>query len=204
MRPRLPMLIAAIGILFFSYPFSANARTAKPPSNSLRSQDALERQNFIADKCGLERIPDDTALQKLTGSGVLIPMPQEIRGLRITAEKKFQYLLPHTAEFLVKLAEKYHHAFNDKLKITSLVRTEIYQNYLVRLGISDANGRSPKRRSTHMTGAAFDISKRQLTGGELHWLRKELSDFKKAGAIDFIEERKNNTFHVMVIPPDCG
>ncbi len=66
--------------------------------------------------------------------------------------------------------------------------------------ISDANSEDPELQSAHLTGAAFDISRRDLGFWEKRWLCRAIKYWKDKNLIEGIEERVNNAFHIMVFP----
>jgi hypothetical protein len=53
-------------------------------------------------------------------------------------------------------------------------------------------------QSTHLTGAAVDISKRSLSEAEIAWLRTVLARLKARGLIHAAEEFREPHFHVLV------
>lgn len=83
---------------------------------------------------------------------------------------------------------------NSKIRHKSFLRTEAYQNKLIRQGISDAEGDEDNRRSVHTTGAAFDISKKPMTPRQIRRLRKRLLRLERLGVIEATEEMCSNAF----------
>lgn len=164
------------------------------------SSQSLEKQNKIADDHNLSRIENDAMLRDFIAKKLLIRVPAETSTFYVSTEKKFQYLRPWAKEFLEEIAARHFARFGIRLKISSLVRTRVYQDKLVREKISDADGKIWERQSTHLTGSAFDISRITMSPGELSWMRGELLSWKKRGLIEPEEEFINNTFHVMVSP----
>jgi ribosomal protein S19E (S16A) len=55
-------------------------------------------------------------------------------------------------------------------------------------------------RSSHLTGATIDISKRWMSPAGQEWIREVLYSLREAGYIYAIEEFYQPTFHIMVYP----
>ena len=190
-------------------PLARPAAKSQPPKASelprfLGSKERLARQNAIADESGLSRAEKDDGVPDFVAKNGLVPVPKSGSGYAITAAERFRYLLPEALAYVEELSAAYHTKFGEPLKITSLLRTREYQLLLVRWRISDADCRTDSRCSTHLTGAAFDISKvdiyRKTKAAEkLRWLRGKLFTDWQAGRIDPIDEITN--IHIMVIPP---
>lgn len=197
--------------LFFTLvlPQYGDVRVRKPAPSCLSalrgSPAALVKQNTIADQYALSRIRDDVVLKNFIKEGILVALPQETEIFRLAVEARLRYTRPWTKEFLERFSVEFLHTFDRRLKITSLVRTERDQKRLVRAGISDARGESDDRRSPHLTGAAFDISKRladnrQMSQIEAEWVCEKLRFWEQEGFVEAIHEPHNNHFHVMVFP----
>ncbi len=186
---------------------SAHQRWARPASPSgpqdLRgSPESLAKQNKVADLCKLSRFKDDRELQSFIARKLLVRVQDWTETYYVTTEERFRYLRPWAKDFLEGLAKKHNATFGKHLKVTSLVRTEAYQRMLVKRGISDADGETEDRRSAHLTGSAFDVSRRDMSFLERAWMRWELWSLKRKEVIEAVEEgRHNNTFHIMVVPP---
>ena len=164
------------------------------------SAESLRRQNTIADQYDLSRIEDIRMLEQFVNEGILVSVPQEGKGFVVTAEERFRYARPWAKAFIEYLGEGFYDTFHQTFSITSLVRTESYQRLLVTTGFSDANGTTPERRSLHLTGTAFDISKKNFGREKIKWMRVILTDWKRCGVIEAVDEIYNNAFHVVVFP----
>lgn len=185
-------------------PSKPSQAAAKESPKFLGSKERLARQNAIADLYGLSRAEKDEDIPDFVVKNGLVPVPNSGPGYSVTAAERFRYLLPEALAYLEGLSSAYWAKFGEPLKITSLLRTREHQLLLVRWRISDADCRIDSRCSTHLTGAAFDISKvdiyRKAKAAEkLRWLRARLAADWQAGRIDPIDEITN--FHIMVIPP---
>ena len=78
-----------------------------------------------------------------------------------------------------------------------MIRTISLQNSLRR---RNANAASPygEKRSTHLTGASIDISKKGMTRAQQNWMRGVLRSLREQGYIFAIEEFRQPAFHIMV------
>ena len=86
-----------------------------------------------------------------------------------------------------------------KLKITSMVRDLSYQLHAVR---SVAKCKEPETCSTHLTGAAFDISFRNMSKEQYTWMYGRLTHDRDLGVINAIHEPASGCFHIFVLPPE--
>lgn len=168
---------------------------------------ALEYQNELADKFGLERLQSEEMLEFWIKKKVLVQIPRETKTFYVDLnldkqfahmEEKFRYVRPQVIKFLEDRAGSYFAEFSKRLKVSETIRTPLYQAFLEGSGVSDANGELEDRRSTHLTGAVVDISKKDMSFREKRWLCNELKILKQKGLIDPINER--NAFHVLVLP----
>ncbi|QQG45529.1 MAG: hypothetical protein HYW89_01155 [Candidatus Sungiibacteriota bacterium] len=166
------------------------------------SDKSLAWQNEVADFYELPRVKDLKMLAALVQKGVFIRIPLWDRGFYLEGKTLRPFALPFTKAFMDDLAGRFFAESSGKsLKITSIVRTEKDQVRLLRRKISDADGKTPERRSVHTTGAAFDISKLPMSEGEVRWLRRVLVALEEElGVIEATEEMLNNAFHIMVFP----
>jgi hypothetical protein len=162
------------------------------------SYTSLQRQNVRLEKEGLERIEDQQDLDGRIASKLLVPLPAS-EGLvvnpKLPADRR--YCRPWTARFLSDLATAHEEAFHEPLEVNSAVRTVAYQKRLRR---SNGNAAPAKGEvvSPHLTGAAVDIAKEQLTRQEISWMRNQLLPLQKAGKIDVEEEFQQACFHITV------
>jgi hypothetical protein len=108
-----------------------------------------------------------------------------------------RYVRPWTKLFLERLGRQFHARFGKPLRVTSLVRTVAYQNALRRRNRNAASPYGPKR-SSHLTGASLDISKKGMRAAEVAWLRRVLASIKEKGYLFAIEEFRQPNFHIMV------
>ncbi|MBI4119388.1 MAG: hypothetical protein HY456_00900 [Parcubacteria group bacterium] len=199
-----------MGIIAIFVFLDANLLYAKPkpakriqqlPAELIGSFEVLRAQNELADQYQLERMYGPDMLRQFIDIGKLVSVPLKTEHFYIVAPEGLSYLLPQAKKFLEDLAAEYNKAFGKRLKITELVRTNLYQQkQIVRRKLSVADCHIKDRCSLHLTGAALDISKKDMSRDEVVWMRKRLVESERTGFIDATEEMKNNNFHIVVFP----
>jgi hypothetical protein len=155
-------------------------------------------QNGQADDDNLSRMRDVAMLQRFVRGNYLVSVPANTGTYYIyNVPASYRYSRPWTKLFLTRLSRQFHAKFGDRLRITSLVRTEARQKKLARRNpnAADAVGDS---RSSHLTGATIDISKRFMSASERRWMRDVLYSLRQQGYLYAIEEFSQPTFHIMV------
>lgn len=165
--------------------------------------DSLKKQNDVADRFNLPRVANEEMLEKLIKEGVFVQIPADTPYYYLSLEPKFRYGLPVTKEFIGSFSRRFSGTFTgNRLKITEIVRTKKRQNFFARiLRITSADCRTPSRCSSHLTGAAFDISAKDLIEDQIKWIRKELARLEREGIIEATDETDwLNHFHIMVFP----
>jgi hypothetical protein len=155
-------------------------------------------QNVRADADDLSRMRDDAMILRFRRSGLLLPVPGAtshyyLHGIR----RQHRYLRPWTKLFLTRLSRQSHARFGRKLRVTGLVRTVKYQQALQRHN-ANAAGSVGVLRSSHLTGATLDISKRDMSPAHRQWMRRVLHSLQSRKVIYAIEEFRQPCFHVMV------
>lgn len=171
-----------------------------PPPELCGSPESLAWQNEVADFYDLPRIKDVKMLAGLVQKNEIVRIPLWATGFYLEGRGLRPYALVFTRDLLEDLGARFFLKFRRPFKISSLIRTQKEQDRLVRRHRSDADGRTPERRSVHTTGSAFDISRRPFSEDEIKWLRILLVALEKEGVIEATEEMCNNAFHVMVFP----
>ena len=155
-------------------------------------------QNTRADAEHLSRMTSTAMLRRYVRSGYLVPVPANSKTFYLHAiNSQYRYCRPWTRLFLQRLGRQYFAQFHEPLRVTSLVRTVGSQMTLARFNenAAEATGNS---RSSHLTGATLDISKRWMSPEQQDWMRDTLSSLRDAGYLYAIEEFEQPTFHVMV------
>jgi hypothetical protein len=155
-------------------------------------------QNRYADRDDLSRMLDGEMIERFSRNGYLVRVPASTRHYYLRyISPGHRFLRPWSKLFLDRLSRQYYARFKKRLRVTSLVRTVETQQALA---TSNGNAASPygARRSSHLTGATLDISKRGMTRAELNWMRRVIYSLKKKGYLYGVEEFYQPTFHVMI------
>ena len=160
---------------------------------------SLERQDEISEgEDGLERIQDEDDLQDRIAHNFLVPVPTSAD---LTVNQKLpeshRYCRPWTARFLTDLARLHAVRFHSSLEVSSAVRTVDYQKKL-QLTNGNATAAEGDVASPHLTGAAIDIPKSNMTRDEIAWMRTSLLALEQAGKLDVEEEFRQSCFHITV------
>jgi hypothetical protein len=157
-----------------------------------------EIQNARADADDLSRMTDDRMVLRFRRAGLLVPVPSSTRDFYLhRIPVRYRYLRPWSRLFLQRLSRQFHARFGVRLRVTALVRTARYQH---RLDASNGNAAAAAGplRSSHLTGATLDISKRFMRGAHVAWMRRVLYDLREQGVLYALEEFQQPCFHVMV------
>lgn len=155
-------------------------------------------QNSQADNDDLSRMENVTMLKRFVRGGYLVAVPLSTSTYYQEAiPPSYRYARPWTRLFLARLGRQFYARFGDRLRVTSLVRTQETQLELADWNANAADATGPMR-SSHLTGATVDISKRFMTAAERRWMRDVLYSLRESGYVYAIEEFGQPTFHVMV------
>ena len=158
----------------------------------------LLRENAAATQDGLSRLATHRRLTRFRRAGLLVPIPASGGAYYVSGvPEPFRVARPWTKRFIEQLAAAKRRSFGTPLRITGLTRTQAYQEAL---GMTNGNA-APAHgdsRSTHLTGASVDISKRRLPLREIKWLRAVLRQLTVDGLVLAIEEFRQPHFHVLV------
>ena len=155
-------------------------------------------QNHRADNDNLSRMTSVRMLRRFEKQGWLVAVPSSTDDYYVhSVPAMYRYCRPWTRTFLTRLSRQFNARFGDRLRVTSLVRTESRQRALERTNGNAADATGPDR-SSHLTGATIDISKRFMSPDEQQWMRDVLYSLRQQGYVYAIEEFWQPTFHVMV------
>jgi hypothetical protein len=155
-------------------------------------------QNAYADQEELSRMLNVRMIQRFHRNGFLERVSNSTRYYYLhLIPAKYRYLRPWSKLFLDRLSRQYFARFKQKLRVTSLIRTVALQRALARRN-SNAAEALGARRSSHLTGATLDISKRGMTSRALQWMRKVIYSLREQDYLYAIEEFSQPTFHIMV------
>ncbi len=178
--------------------FVPSRAVANPPLNLRADTESQLVQNEQADADNLSRMEDQAMVERYARLRLLVPVPADTRDYYVhNMPEARRYLRPWSKLFLDRLSRQYRSRFGKSMRITSLVRTEDYQSQL-RNRNGNAAPPDGEKRSTHLTGASLDISKKGMTGAEQRWVRRVLHSLKQKGYLFAVEEFSQPNFHVMV------
>jgi hypothetical protein len=165
----------------------------------LRASASSQRiQNARADAEDLTRLASDRDVLRFRRAGLLVPVPASTAAFYVhQVPAKLRYLRPWARLFLTRLSRQFHARFGTRLRITGLLRTVHYQARLTRRNVNAAAA-SGASRSSHLTGATLDISKRFMSAEHRSWMRSLLSELRDREVLYAIEEFGQPCFHVMV------
>ena len=189
MRTLVPVLV-----LLLVVPFGMSAASG----DLVADESSQLLQNTRADADHLTRMTSTAMLRRFARSGYLVPVPAKTKTFYLHAiSAQYRYCRPWTRLFLERLSRQYYTRFGQPLRVTSLVRTVGRQVMLARFNENAAEA-TGSARSSHLTGATIDISKRWMSQEEQDWLRDTLLSLRDAGYLYAIEEFEQPTFHIMV------
>ncbi len=155
-------------------------------------------QNDRADRDNLSRMRNAAMIQRFVQSGYLVSVQPSTRFYYLhSIGPTYRYCRPWTKLFLDRLSRQFYARFRQRLRITSLVRTAASQERLADRNSNAADAFGPER-SSHLTGATVDISKRWMSPAARRWLRTVLYSLRQQGYLYAIEEFHQPAFHVMV------
>lgn len=192
---RLLRVALLIAVTWLAYPANGFAASLTPLRANWNSQ-AI--QNRRADADNLSRMRNVAMVRRFARAGLLVRVPIRTRHYYIRyIPVKYRYLRPWSKLFLDRLARQHYAHFRKKLRITSLVRTVALQDSIRRRNDNAAPTHGP-RRSSHLTGATLDISKKGMSAKQLEWMRRVLGNLRARGYLYAVEEFQQPTFHIMV------
>lgn len=155
-------------------------------------------QNQRADGDHLSRMENDTMAARWKRLKLLTPVASKTSTYYLSnIPKSSRYLRPWSKLFLSRLSRQYRTRFGKPLRVTSLLRTAVRQKALRRRNGNAASVTGPKR-SSHLTGASIDISKKDMGRAQRAWMRRVLLSLHEKGYLYAIEENQQPNFHVMV------
>ena len=155
-------------------------------------------QNDRADDDNLSRMADLAMLRDFVRHGYLVPVPTSTSGYYLNEiPSEYRYARPWAKQFLTRIGRQFNARFGHRLRVTSMVRTEERQLRIADWNANAADATGPMR-SSHLTGATVDISKRFMSTAERRWMRDVLYSLRESGYLYAIEEFGQPVFHVMV------
>lgn len=226
----------AIVLFFFvqfsiTAPFIASAiachAAGHPDLHGKNGKYPLKIQNQILDPYGLHRVTDAEDISWLLEQKYLTPLQESrhyvIDSWLFRSGVTYRLVRPWVQVVLDDIASRFVTKFDVWLYISAALRDLPYQLALEGhsnkrrkiKGVSDANSLNDETQSTHLTGAAIDISKRvalrrgeeapvlrNMFREEVIWLCGEFAALMADKKIIAIEEVRSNAFHIIVLPPE--
>ena len=98
------------------------------------------------------------------------------------------FIRPEARDVILEIAQHYHDRFDRPLPITSLVRTERYQQLLGEVNANATRIATPP----HTTGLAFDVFDRYMTAAEQNELMRYVAELKDAGRVEALRENRDH------------
>jgi hypothetical protein len=95
---------------------------------------------------------------------------------------------PEAREVALALARAYRERFSRHLPVTSLVRTERYQQRLARGNPNATHVEIPP----HSTGMAFDVSYKFMAPDEQNFVMEQVAQMEREGRVEALRERRNH------------
>jgi len=171
---------------------------AGDPSLLVANASSQAEQNAQADADDLSRMRNRAMIRRFAKNGYLVPLPSRTRFYYLHGiPASNRYSRPWTRLFLDRLSRQFYARFKKPLRVTSVVRTAAQQTRLARNNGNAADASGPER-SSHLTGATLDISKRFMTRSARNWMRDVLYSLREQGYLFAVEEFEQPTFHIMV------
>lgn len=191
LRPRRILVLPTVHALR-----SGRLDLTRPPL--VASPRRLNRESAAAVRDRLSRMRDATMVERFRRAGLLVAVAPETQTYYVAGvDASLRVTRPWTKVFIEQVGGAFHELFGKRLRVTSLTRTTAAQHALARINPSAAPAHGPVQ-STHLTGAAVDLSKRSLSEAEIGWLRTVLWRLKRRSLIDAAEEFREPHFHVLV------
>src|SRR3989338_4399784 len=139
-------------------------------------------ERAAANRDDLSDMMNDAMVGRFVRNGYLVAIPEVGRSYYIDKGEvleKFRYLRPWSRLLVERFSDQYMAKFKKLHKLTSAVRTIPHQAAMRRRTLIAAPATGP-RASTHMTGAAFDVSKNGMFPAELAWMDDSLSTLERS------------------------
>lgn len=192
---KVQIFLLVLVVLFLTDIATANNLKGSPAS--------MERQNVQADRDGLSRLTEKQ-LEVFKTHQLLVPLPYN---KTVTVDdrlpEKYRWCRPCTRKFFIDFGKDYESKFGKPLQVNSAIRTVEYQKELRSRNGNAASAKIGLRQSAHLTGAAVDIAKKDMSFAELRWMRSRLMVFEKEKFVEATEEFRQPVFHVVVFNKYC-
>jgi hypothetical protein len=142
--------------------------------------DAAKRDELFAEYDAVTRLATNFG-----GVSYDLSVPQERSRFQV---RLLSFVRPEARDLLLSLARVYHERFDRLLPVTSLIRTERYQQRLARGNANATHVDIPP----HATGMAFDISYKFMAHDEQNFLMEQVAALEREGKVEALRERRNH------------
>lgn len=188
---------------FFLFTGTAQAVSLRGSSQSLDKQARMARRlhlPLIKNVAQINRMLTNGQLRELPRQGETFYLDDQIGECDPMHAHLYRTASPAVVKFLSLFSREFYDKFDHhRLKVTSLTRTVEYQKMLKNPKSKCYNANAvAATRSAHITGAAIDISHKELTAGERRWMRNRLAKLKREHWLEPEEEQHQPCFHIMV------
>jgi len=189
------LIISLIFILIFDVRADNNPGERRASLQGSRQSMAI--QIAVVNSTGLVRIKDYAQLELFILKGILVPINRiENVNTDYRLRDDYSYALPFAALFLKDFGAEDFKNFGLYIMVNSAIRPMDVQMELHKTNSNAA----PAILSSHTTGAAVDVSYRDMSKEELAWAANYLLQLERKGLIEATKERTQTVFHIMVFP----
>jgi hypothetical protein len=188
--------------------------TCARPDGVIGTPEKLAEQNAIIDKFGVPRMEHVETIRTLAEKGKLVKLPDEGLGyyLEGVGENKdgcrdylypedLKYVHPAVTEMVWHLGVWFAGEYpEEKVKVSGATRDLDWQEMLKKCNGNAARGEEPSKLTAHLSGLAFDISKKTLTEGQVCALWDKCLEMQERGWVLCTDETVENNIHIFVHP----
>jgi hypothetical protein len=196
--------------------YNATSKRDRDRRSTLAAQIAESRKSLAAVSKTKSRLEyfyksPERRKQLMTKYRLISDLAADFKGQRYDLEdaeerKEFKvrllsFIRPDARDIIIELASLYKKKFDRPLPITSLVRTERYQQRLSKTNPNATRISTPP----HATGLAFDIYDHFMTAAEQQFIMGEIARIESEGRLEALRENRDH-IHVFAFaggrPPD--
>lgn len=188
-------MISLIFILLFNV--SADNNPGEKVVSERGSKYSQNLQNWVINKYYLTRIKNYEQMESFILKGILVPINRlENVNIDYRLREDYSFALQFTSDFLLDFGAWHFKGFGLWIMVNSTIRPINSQKELYKTNPNAA----PAMQSAHTTGAAVDVSYRDMSNDEIISSLKYLKKLEKANVIEFTMEKTQTVFHIMVFP----
>lgn len=165
------------------------------------SHESMVRQNEMANEEDLSRLRSAKAIKHFESVGALISLDSNgVFAIDKYLPKWRRFARPWAIDFLNEANDSLKVKFGKSLIVTSCIRDAKTQRKLRRILGNQAASVKGELPSTHLTGAACDVSRRNLSYAEESYFKKLLLPYESLCYIEATEHgpRNKKHFHIFV------